>query len=664
MTGNASGQAERRAIICQCDRDLVRRENLFADDGLWLEDESDYRVLLWHCLALYEGDPADVALANRIIERNTELPLAHAGHFSVMSAIQVLKKHGDKITPAVRQILSEHIRPHLIIESATEFSGYNDNFPSMATFSALVGGELFDVPEAVDNARLNLEQARDLLQRCGTLSEYNSPVYTPISLLCCAEMVNYARDERCRELAAGVEERLWYDVATHFHAPSSRLAGPYSRAYRAPSSGSVTMNVDLMYHVYGDRVYINPPKDLYTLPDALLHHTRPSMSAGVVWIASADYHPGEEIERLIFERPYPYRTSMLVEWGEFPMINHEKNLFLSDTKYPCGHGLITTYMEEDYALSAAERQFLSSASSNAFSVTYRRKTDASDLADTRTVFCRYIVGDKRLDSENYYPARDQQTSREQFWDQGRCFCLQKDNTVLAVYNAQPDEREGIASLKLSVILPIHFGDVDEIRIGGRTRVGGRTLTGNTGAAEEPEPVFVRDGPVYMAFIPLRVSDHGAEAAVRVEEQNGYKLISFYNYQGPARDFDREELWTTGNGFVCKMGSNTALGRAESFDAFCQRVSDYELVDAMRSISGGEVRELAYRDADVTFRLCYSPVTEAIKHATVDGRFLSREVFQATGVDPRTLPFLGGDDHKAADGVHPGLDWLAAIVARR
>ncbi len=69
------------------------------------------------------------------------------------------------------------------------------------------------------------------------MSEYNSPTYTALTLWFLALIAEHSTTEAARRLALFLEERLWVDVAMHFHAPSQQFAGPHSRSYQDDSVG-------------------------------------------------------------------------------------------------------------------------------------------------------------------------------------------------------------------------------------------------------------------------------------------------------------------------------------------------------------------------------------------------------------------------------------------
>lgn len=201
---------------------------------------------------------------------------------------------------------------------------------------------------------------------------------------------------------------------------------------------------------------------------------------------------------------------------------------------------------------------------------------------------------------------------------------------MMVYKPKQFEAHCISSMKLSILLPVHFAGVDEVWI-GKTK-----LQGTTGEGIEPDTIYVKDGPVYMAFSPLALTNHGRKAAVRVEEVNNYLMLSFYNYEGTEKAFDVRELLLTTSGFVALMKSADEFG---SFEEFMAYASEYTLSDETTSDESANIRWIRYKRENCKLEFAYSPISEGIMIATVNGRPRPEPVIEATGLDIGRLPLL-------------------------
>jgi hypothetical protein len=217
-----------------------------------------------------------------------------------------------------------------------------------------------------------------------------------------------------------------------------------------------------------------------------------------------------------------------------------------------------------------------------------------------------------------------------FRDEARKFGIQHNDCSMMVYKPKQFEAHCISSMKLSIMLPVHFSGVDEVRI-GKNR-----LQRMTGSSREPETVFVKDGPVYMAFTPLNLTDHGRNVAVKVEEVNKYLMLSFYNYEGPERPFGPEELLLTTSGFTAIMKSADEF---QSFDDFIRYTSMYTLSDETTTDESANIRWIKYSREGCRLEFAYSPISEGIMIATVNGKPRPEPVIEATGLDTAILPLL-------------------------
>ena len=111
----------------------------------------------------------------------------------------------------------------------------------------------------------------------------------------------------------------------------------------------------------------------------------------------------------------------------------------------------------------------------------------------------------------------------------------------------------------------------------------------------------------------------------------YLQISFYNYDGPAREFTLDELSQTLNGFVAIVG----LVSEESGAEFRQRVLGGVLVDYHYF----DCRTTRYRIGGTLLEAAYGTKSDRFRFAMINGRLLPRPAWEADGMPPERLPFL-------------------------
>jgi hypothetical protein len=71
----------------------------------------------------------------------------------------------------------------------------------------------------------------------------------------------------------------------------------------------------------------------------------------------------------------------------------------------------------------------------------------------------------------------------------------------------------------------------------------------------------------------------------------------------------------------------------------KHASEYILTDTTTCQQGGYTRWIRYKNKETDLHFAYSPVSEGIMIAAVNGRPRPEPVFTATALEPGKLPFL-------------------------
>jgi len=380
----------------------------------------------------------------------------------------------------------------------------------------------------------------------------------------------------------------------------------------------------LLYQAFGSKLWLNPRRFLFPpVPKQVIHHDGDVafMQASNAWIASGTYHPSEDVERLTFKKALPFRISATSEFGTAQMAVMMKG---ADGKfrateelleYPCGELVSTSYLTEDYAVGSATCQFHDGNQTDTFFVNYKRAETPSSIRDTGTIFCRYACnGDGP--GLAWHDPRNQtdERSKDLFADAGRVRTVQKDNTVLALYQSKAQFIQDYNVLRLVVVVPVFYRRLRRLLIGDSAE----------SSSTAPEIVWLEDDYLYAAFRPLILTDHGRRVAVATHQENVYLAISFYNYDGPPRRFSRKELLRTLNGFVAELGTKREYG---SFDRFRSLLLEGQVDDV---VAEGQ-RITRYSRPGARLDLCHSLYFSGMKYALVDGRPQPRLPFDAREV---------------------------------
>lgn len=605
------------------------------------------RERFWHCLGLYSGDSEVRKLADTIV---TTSPSYECG-FSSMAVQQVLLRHEGVMSPEAHNWGLAYLQEFAHRLCNTNFNGHNDNTPAMATFTRLVHGEMFDDAEMFQAGLDQLYVLRDMLHRYGFLSEFVSPTYSPISVLSMAQIAMYVKHQEAVQLALDCEARVWAELVSHFHAPTAMLAGPAARAYMVDSSGGVSMARVLFHHAFGDVCFVNSVNSLFPGPPEMEKHPCiPFMQCSSLWTSDADFHVPDEVGAAMVERPLPDTVIGTRDGGEGTHVKYirdpETNIFtaerLSSHRNATHHNPITTYLTENYSLGTSTRRYGTGGQSEILFATYPRRKPARRMQDVGTVFARYVINEKKPGQTNYNVIHQKEIPRTLFQNEGFSWAMQKDN--FALFFSRPDGLfyEGIHSLKQAVILPCLFGEPEEVWLGDQK------LDGFDGRSVERVPVFVREGDIYMAITPLSHSEgHAQSHAVTLTLENDYGVISFYNYQGPEKDFENEELIGIRNGFAFEIADKSEAG---SFAEFRTQAAAFDLVDNV-SFNVRHVRVL-HNGNDL--HAIYSLHTQGIRCATINGKPLPETKFETRAFDVDRLPFMEGEY------IPDSLDWYRRV----
>ena len=142
-----------------------------------------------------------------------------------------------------------------IMEVRAAGPGIN-NVSCMTTVFLLAASEIIDhydfkdtfasIPEVYNSFRLKtigLNMLKVLAYHAehdSFINEFNSPTYTPISILHMAYIVELIDDCEARRIALKIERKIWNEVLSMHHPELGLSCGPFSRAYRVDIIGQLS----------------------------------------------------------------------------------------------------------------------------------------------------------------------------------------------------------------------------------------------------------------------------------------------------------------------------------------------------------------------------------------------------------------------------------------
>ncbi len=129
------------------------------------------------------------------------------------------KKMEESIIHAARSIQKRDVKP-----------GYT-NIAIMGTLVTHLAAHLFDITDLKAYADMRMNRFYDYTKQLNGFVEYNSPTYTQVALNELMRMKQYMLDEATLDMVDYCYNTGWRVLATHYHVPTSQLAGPHSRSY-------------------------------------------------------------------------------------------------------------------------------------------------------------------------------------------------------------------------------------------------------------------------------------------------------------------------------------------------------------------------------------------------------------------------------------------------
>lgn len=545
----------------------------FYNDG---DDDIGLRQRLWVAYSLYAVGMEKKA--NAIIEK---LKFSEC-HFSPMICLQIIKKYHKNLSDKSYQVMIDYISESIqdmIDNPEFEFVGVNDNFPCMACYSAIIGGEYTNNEEAVIWGKKNLKSLLNQLERRGINSEHTSPTYTPIQVLALAELANFTESPEVREQAIYAERRIEYSLLSFYHSTTGKISGPYSRAYTVDSVAAVHM-IDFWYYVVMGKYTISVVEEMFDSEkiNPVMHGSRWFETVQFVWLALCDYHvPSKWIDEAV-NRNFPYEVKLNCEYSSSKDdIGDGK----TEAIYSATSNEISCFMTEEYTVGISRVPFHSGIQTDSFHLICRRKEKVEHSRDIQSIYLRYIVNDNNP------------ITNDIIWDRGRKIGFMNKNIGIIGY--RPTKRivgEKVTSLKLSIVIPNIYGD-------------------NVQILNDNKDIFIR---IYNTFVYFHAL-HG-DGEIVIEEIKDFTLISFYNYKGSTKLFDEEMYYRTVNGLAFAVSDASK----ESFEEFIAKkaIIKDELISTPHS-RDTVLRKIRFEYDDKSIETEYDVECQGVMYSLTDGK---------------------------------------------
>ena len=356
---------------------------------------------------------------------------------------------------------------------------------------------------------------------------------------------------------------------------------------------------------------------------------QPSNIVEYVEMLDAELHVPEYLGKLIAERRYPARAKGSVEQMSTPKSGGGGGRCHTDT-----------YMEESFSLGTVDSAFCGGEQTNSLYATFRRRANVSSFRDSGVLFVRYLANDPKhgaLDDSMRFLDLDTPAFGEAYVSsKGNLLTLQKDATAMLL--AQPHfradqalyklgQKDGITSLKLSLLMPAHYGRSKAVM------VGNESISDFSFRSARVQPISIDTGDVFIHIDPLLPTDCERDCAIELVRENSYEAIHLINYRGPARAFTPSELARMLNGCVVTLRARADFASFEAFHkAMCEvRIHDY----------WAHLRYVVFQRKDIELEMVTSVEPMSVQTAAVDGRPAEMPMIASSDIDVSRLPFVTG-----------------------
>jgi len=561
------------------------------------------RDTFWYAISLlFDQSEERKRMGSRLL---ASVPLEDCTH-TPATLLAALFRIPDMLDEAVRLRLEEAVQGSLGEAALVELGDGNVNHPLAAVATLILGGERAHREWAVEIGSKRLKAFRKRIgdrqsrhRRQAEMSEYNSLTYTALDLWFLALIAEHAQAQEARQLALFLEQRLWVDVAMHFHAPSMQFAGPHSRSYQEDSLGGFSGLHCTMLAAFEDPLSLDPSLcERFDHPSALLQNSLATILA---------YHVPDEARALAWRKPFPYGFRMTT-YGESYHENSRREgapdpgsgslpFAFDEDIYPGGWSDLTTYMTEEYALGSAALPYVNAGHADSLMLRIRRNKDIRTMADIRSMYVRGVFNGARVGEQNLSHVARTPIDRSFLYEEGRSAIYQHGSRAIVCYCPKRAGHERVTSFRLDLIFGYH-APFDVLVVNGRP-VQSLPCTIDASAV-----ICFRDFQTFGMIRPLPPLPAAAEQPVRLSRSGEFFVLSLVNYEGVSRDFSRHEINGWRSGFVLEL----ATARDASWEEFLARVHMTQLAECVET---GSVRRVTYSSSGNTMEFLYDPYKEVI-----------------------------------------------------
>lgn len=395
----------------------------FTSEGAWIgpgqrDDVGAAREWLWHAFAFLAGDEADIRLANAILAATPNV----ANGFNPIAAGHVLLRYGSRVEERARRVLLKIVNDGLgdAIDHSLAVTGVN-NFSAMRALLFVAAARLLEryevsyphraIEDVYNRHRLQkfgrnvLLLLEEQLRHTDLAEEFNSPTYTPITLMAVTEVAHFADDPLTLESARRIERRLWQEFLTFFHPLLETPCGPYSRGYEvdriAHASNAKVLAGMVGLSQLGVEQLLYPPCTGQVIHGGDLV----AQQAIACWLAAPDYEIPSDLLVAYHTRTFPFEQTATYRWSGMGYRRSDGRLVLNvegDYTGPGGQGVAHVWQDRDIAVGSISENY--SSQNVPCHIIYKVDDARSGLGTTRAaqlIMRRWQAGQADLSQSNF-----------------------------------------------------------------------------------------------------------------------------------------------------------------------------------------------------------------------------------------------------------------------
>ncbi len=565
------------------------------------------RETAWYTITLLESkDKADHDLANRILENL----IVKDGTHSPCALFVIYQCYHQLISKNAQNQILSNLERNLPISALVRYSDGNVNHPLAAYVNLVCSGELLQDQTSIILGRNLLKNFQQTISsrtnknfRQAEMAEYNSPTYTALDLWFLAMAVEFAQDEEFKSLAQFLEERLWINVAMHWHEPTQQFSGPFSRAYAEDSLGGFSA----LHCTFGFAFQ----KEIFLDPDLPVKFNHPSALIENAFMAILKFHVPDQAQTIAFQKPFPYYFQMTTYCEQY----HENARSFKDGDtistfdpeiYPGGWADLNTYLDEEFCLGTASRPYVNGGQNDTFTLRYRRCIKIDALKDFRSMFTRMVFNASHFGQDNFCHVTGFQITKDYLYEEGRPFSFQHKNKAIVGYIPKRVGHSEVSELRLDLIFS-YQGPFDHFF------VDDEEVSSFPFQKNKFEKIVIADYHTYLAILSINPSLlSNFQGKICISQADDFLIISIYNYQGKIKDFSKEIMSQTINGFACLVESRKNLPQFQDFRKCL------DSIQLSRQVQKPYIHKIEFRVGGEKMLFRFDPLSERIVERRLNG----------------------------------------------